>query len=810
MAQYDESSIQVLRGLAPVRKRPGMYIGDTDTRGLHHLGFEIIDNSLDEAQEGHADTVYFTMNADRTITVADNGRGIPTGLHPEENVSVPQVIFTKLHAGGKFDENSYKTSGGLHGVGAAVVNALSDWLRVRITRDGSIYEITFHHAGREDERIDPLKKIRTAPKDQSGTEVTFMPDYAFFDGIDFERDIFYDRLRTLAYLNSSIRGNKGVRIIFTDNRNPEKPFTEELYSENGIVELCQMNEAKPSIIPQPIALNETITIDDKEIVVEAALSWTEDYAEPRIKAFTNNIPQSEGGVHVDALRRAVGFVMSSSSKDRIKSKLSVENKDFLEGMVAVIALKMHEPKFTSQTKTNLASSEAGKAVYAAVSDKLKDWCKENPAPFKNIISKAEDAANVREAIRKTREGTKKKKAELEKVTMPGKLADCQSNNPDETELFIVEGDSAGGTAKQGRDRRFQAILPLRGKIMNTSTKTHAALFKNNEIANIVVALGIGGAGKKDFDLSGLRYGKIVIMTDADVDGSHIRSLALTFFILHIPELVEKGHVWVSQPPLYGIGEGENVRYILDEAAYEHEMILTGSRGATLNLPDGSTIKGKELVSLLERAGKVGENLLMMEQLCGNRVAATIMGLGGQSIWSHSKGITRLAQLLSERQPIGTRWGATPEQEGDRRYICFTSRIRGSTRIKKVFEDHTGLPDNLDSDLLKMLFSGKGCTFSVGGQEQSFYDPASLHEHVVARGRERSGQIRRFKGLGEMNDSQLKLTALNPATRSIKQITVEDVAEAQEFMRELMRDGSDMKKNIVLEGYNNSSEAILDI
>ena len=807
---YDENSIAVLRGLAPVRKRPGMYIGDTDTRGLHHLGFEIIDNALDEAQEGHATTVWFTLNQDGSITVADNGRGIPTGQHPEEKVSVPQVIFTKLHAGGKFDENSYKTSGGLHGVGAAVVNALSEWLRVRITRNGNIHEITFHHAGRDDESIDELTVIGKAPDGETGTEVTFMPDYAFFDGIGLERDIFYDRLRTLAYLNSAGSGRNGVRIIFTDNRDPEKPFRDELYSENGIAELCQNSETAPSLLSQPISINQTIDIEGRDIVVETALSWTEDYGDPQIRAFTNNIPQNGGGVHVDALRRAIGFVMASSSKNMVKSSLSVENKDFLEGMVAVVSIKMHEPKFTSQTKDTLASSEAGKAVYAVVSERMKDWCRENPAPLKKIISKAEDAAKVREAVRRTREGVKKKKAELEKVTMPGKLADCQSDNPEETEIFIVEGDSAGGTAKQGRDRRFQAILPLRGKIMNTSTKTHAALFKNAEIANIVVALGIGGAKKKGFDLSGLRYGKIVIMTDADVDGSHIRSLALTFFILHVPELVEKGHVWVSQPPLYGIGEGNNIRYLLDEASYQHEMILIGSRNVTLTLPDGKTVTGGELVKTVERAGQVAKSLSMMEMLCGNPVAATIMAFAGSSLWTHPNGIARLSQLLGKRQPPGTAWGAEPIMEGQKKGILFTSRIRGSTRSKKVFEDHDGFSEGLDSAFLKNLFSGESCLLSAGAENIRFHDPAALHEHIISRGRDRSGQIRRFKGLGEMNDTQLKLTALNPQTRSIKQITVEDVEKAQEFMRELMRDGSEMKKEIVAEGYDSSSDISLDI
>lgn len=806
---YDENSIAVLKGLAPVRKRPGMYIGDTDINGLHHLGFEIIDNSLDEAQEGYADTVWFIMNDDRSLTIRDNGRGIPTGIHPDEKVSVPQVIFTKLHAGGKFDENSYKTSGGLHGVGAAVVNALSEWVRVKITRDEKIYEITFHHAGQEDEAIDELKVVGKAAKGESGTEVTFMPDYPFFSDLSFQRDIFFNRLRTLAYLNSGARGRSGVRVIFEDNRNPEEPFREELFSENGIVELCQMEEAGDSFLPHPISIYENVDIDGKNILVEAAIDWTDDYNEPKILAFTNNIPQSDGGVHVDALRRAIGFVLSSSSDAKTKSRYSLETKDFLEGLTSVISLKIHEPKFTSQTKSKLASNEAGKAVYAAISDKFKEWCRENPGPLKKILSKAEDAAKVREAARKAREGNKKKKAELEKVTMPGKLADCQSKNPEETELFIVEGDSAGGTAKQGRDRRCQAVLALRGKIMNTSNKTHAALFKSAEIANIVVALGIGGKGTKDFDLSGLRYNKVILMTDADVDGSHIRSLALALFILHIPELVEKGHVWVSQPPLYGIGEGKNMRYLLDEKAYDHEMIVAGSRGASLTLPNGDVVEGKKLVSLIEEAGQMDRALHMMEISTGSKLAATIMAFAEPYVWENPTAVKRVQELLKKRQPQGITLSVEAIKENGRKQLSFTSRIRGSRRTKKIYEDHGCFAENLNRDRIKEIFGGDGAKLSVGGHETTFYDPGTLHEMVIARGVERSGKITRFKGLGEMNYEQLALTALDPATRSIKQVTVEDVEKAQEFMRELMKDGSDLKKDIVLGGYD-SPALSLDI
>ncbi len=780
---YGADSIKVLRGLDAVRKRPGMYIGDTDDgSGLHHMIYEVVDNAVDEALAGHAKFVTVTLNADGSCTVTDDGRGIPTGIHDEEGVSAAEVIMTQLHAGGKFDRNSYKVSGGLHGVGVSVVNALSTRLVLRIWRDGLEHVVEFAHG----DTVAPLKVVGPAPivdgKPKRGTEVTFTPSTETFTMVEFDYATIEHRLRELAFLNS------GVRIVLTDARHVEEK-REELYYEGGLEAFVRyLDRTKTPLIDKPVLIRG----ERDGIGVEVALWWNDSYHE-NVLPFTNNIPQRDGGAHLVGLRSAltrqvVGYAESSGLLK--KEKVDLSGDDTREGLTAVLSVKCPDPKFSSQTKDKLVSSEVRPVVEGLVNELLAQWFEEHPQEARVVVGKVVEAAQAREAARKARELTRRKGA-LDIASLPGKLADCQERDPAKSEIFIVEGDSAGGTAKQGRNRAFQAVLPLRGKILNVERARFDKMLGSEQIGTLITALG-AGIGRDDFNMEKLRYHKIIIMTDADVDGSHIRTLLLTFFFRQMRPIIENGHLFIAQPPLFKVKRGQSEQYLKDERALEDYLVDTGLEGASLTLGNGEVRAGADLRALVEEARAMRRLLAGLHSRylkSAVEQAALIGALRPLSSADDPEG-EALARRLAERmnaiaEETERSWTGrleaggyvlTREVRGVRQAAILDAALLASADARRLDEHARPLREAFAEPA---TFTRRGDTAPVSG-------PSGLLEAVNAAGR-KGVTFQRYKGLGEMNKDQLWETTLDREARSLLQVKIREVDEADDIFVKLMGD-----------------------
>ncbi|QFU14726.1 DNA topoisomerase (ATP-hydrolyzing) subunit B [Microvirga thermotolerans] len=796
---YGAESIKVLKGLDAVRKRPGMYIGDTDDgSGLHHMVYEVVDNAIDEALAGHATEVTVTLNADGSVTVTDNGRGIPTDIHPGEGVSAAEVIMTQLHAGGKFDQNSYKVSGGLHGVGVSVVNALSTWLKLRIFRNGKEHFMEF----RNGDAVAPLAVVGDAP-DKRGTEVTFLPSPETFSMVEFDYATLEHRLRELAFLNS------GVRIVLTDNRHAERK-REELMYEGGVEAFVRyLDRAKTPLIQKPIVIRS----EKDGIGVEVALWWNDSYHES-VLCFTNNIPQRDGGTHLAGFRAALtrqvnGYAESSGLTK--KEKVSLTGDDCREGLTAIVSVKVPDPKFSSQTKDKLVSSEVRPAVENVVNEALNAWLEEHPAEAKTLVGKVVEAAAAREAARKARELTRRKGA-LDIASLPGKLADCQERDPSKCELLLVEGDSAGGSAKQGRDRTFQAVLPLRGKILNVERARFDKMLSSQEIGTLITALGTG-IGREEFNPDKLRYHRIIIMTDADVDGSHIRTLLLTFFFRQMPELIERGHLYIAQPPLYKASRGKQAIYLKDERALEDFLIDAGTEGASLRLESGLTFQGDQLKGLIDEARFVRQVLSNLHSRYDRKVVeqAAIAGALRPDVAEDPERGSAAAAYIAQRldaisEEIERGWTGEVREGG---YV-FARTVRG---VRQVVTLDQGLIASQEAKRLDERAASlqdvyaKPATLVRKGEETSIDGPLTLFTSVLASGR-KGLQLQRYKGLGEMTAQQLWETTLDRDVRSLLQVKVKDVTDADDLFVKLMGDVVEPRREFIQE--NALSVANLDV
>ena len=784
--EYGADSIKVLKGLEAVRKRPGMYIGDTDDgSGLHHMVYEVVDNGIDEALAGHADAVTVTIHADSSVSVSDNGRGIPVGIHEEEGVSAAEVIMTQLHAGGKFDSNSYKVSGGLHGVGVSVVNALSDWLELRIWRNGKEHVARFE-GGFTTEHL----KVVGECGDQTGTEVRFMASTDTFSNLDYVFETLEKRLRELAFLNS------GVRIILIDER-PAEALRSELFYEGGVREFVRyLDRSKSSVMTDPIF----ITGERDDIGVEVAMWWNDSYHET-VLPFTNNIPQRDGGTHMAGFRGALTRTINNyaqTSGIAKKEKVNFTGDDAREGLTCVLSVKVPDPKFSSQTKDKLVSSEVRPAVESLVNEKLAEWFEENPNEAKIIVGKIVEAALAREAARKARDLTRRKTA-MDVNYLAGKLKDCSEKDPSKTELFLVEGDSAGGSAQTGRDRLTQAVLPLRGKILNVERARFDRMLSSQEIGNLVMALGTG-IGRDEFNISKLRYHKIVIMTDADVDGAHIRTLLLTFFFRQMPELIEGGYLYIAQPPLYKVARGKSEVYLKDQQALDDYLIHQGVEGATLRLGSGEEIIGADLERVVEEARQLRRvldafpthyprHILEQAAIAGafvpgvvdadlqgaaDMVAARLDQIaqeyerGWQGRITQDHGI-RLARILRGVEEVRTLDGPMLRSGEARKTGSFTKALQDiySTTAKLVRKDRS----------------------------QVIYGPLGLLSAILEEG-EKGLSLQRYKGLGEMNPGQLWETTLDPDARTLLQVKVNDSVEADDLFTKLMGDVVEPRREFI--------------
>ncbi|MGP0090718.1 MAG: DNA topoisomerase (ATP-hydrolyzing) subunit B [Xanthobacteraceae bacterium] len=795
-SDYGAESIKVLKGLDAVRKRPGMYIGDTDDgSGLHHMVYEVVDNAIDEALAGFAKEVTVTLNPDGSCTVRDDGRGIPTDIHKGEGVSAAEVIMTQLHAGGKFDQNSYKVSGGLHGVGVSVVNALSTWLKLRVWRDGAEHAMEF----RDGDAVAPLAVIGEAG-DRHGTEVTFLPSPKTFTMTEFDFATLEHRLRELAFLNS------GVTIVLSDQRHAVEK-REELRYEGGVEAFVKyLDRSKKSIVPVPVV----IKAERDGIIVEAALWWNDGYHET-VLCFTNNIPQRDGGTHLAGFRGALTRQITGYAEGMArKEKIALTGDDCREGLTAVLSVKAPDPKFSSQTKDKLVSSEVRPVVEGVVSEALAAWLEEHPSEAKVIVGKVVQAAAAREAARKARELTRK--TALGITSLPGKLADCQERDPAKSELFIVEGDSAGGSAKQGRNREFQAVLPLRGKILNVERVGPEKMLSSQEIGTLITALGTG-IGREEFNAEKARYHKIIIMTDADVDGSHIRTLLLTFFFRQMPALIERGYIYIAQPPLYKVSRGKSEQYLKDEHALENFLIASGLEEAALRLYSGEERAAEDLRKLVEEARVIRNTLNGLHSRYSRKVVeqAAIAGVLTQKITGDVETAEKAAQYIAKRldalsEETERGWeGHFTEGEG----FAFSRTVRGVKEVAVIDAALLGSADarKLDEHAasLQEVYAKPGL-FRRKAEDTPIYGPVGLFEAAAAAGR-KGVTLQRYKGLGEMNPGQLWETTLDVNARSLLQVKVKEVDEADDIFTKLMGELVEPRRDFIQE---NALTASVDV
>jgi len=784
--QYGAESIKVLKGLDAVRKRPGMYIGDTDDgSGLHHMVYEVVDNGIDEALAGHADHVMVKIHADSRVSVSDNGRGIPVDIHEEEGVSAAEVIMTQLHAGGKFDSNSYKISGGLHGVGVSVVNALSVWLELRVWRNGQEHYAKFEGG----DTVEHLRVLGDAAG-RKGTEVRFLASTETFSNLEYSFTTLEKRLRELAFLNS------GVRIILEDER-PAELLRTELFYEGGVKEFVKyIDRSKPAMMDEPIF----ITGERDDIGVEVAMWWNDSYHET-VLPFTNNIPQRDGGSHMAGFRGALTRTINNyaqSSGIAKKEKISFTGDDAREGLTCVLSVKVPDPKFSSQTKDKLVSSEVRPAVEGLMNEKLTEWFEENPTQAKIIVGKIIEAAIAREAARKARDLTRRKTA-MDVNYLAGKLKDCSEKDPSKTEVFLVEGDSAGGSAQTGRDRQTQAVLPLKGKILNVERARFDRMLSSQEIGNLVMALGTG-IGRDEFNIEKLRYHKIVIMTDADVDGAHIRTLLLTFFYRQMPELIEGGYLYIAQPPLYKVMRGKSEVYLKDQASLEDYLVQQGIEGTVFRLGSGEEITGQDLVRVVSEARQLKRvleafpthyprHILEQSAIAG----AFVPGVVDADLQGTADKVAQRLDMIALEYEKGWQ-GRITQDHG----IRLARILRGVEEVR-----------TLDGPMLRSGEARKTGSFTKSLQDtygtpgtlqrkdrnQAIFGPLGLLDMVLKEG-EKGLSLQRYKGLGEMNPGQLWETTLDPDARTLLQVKVDDVAEADDLFTKLMGDVVEPRREFI--------------
>ena len=829
---YGADSIKVLKGLDAVRKRPGMYIGDTDDgSGLHHMVFEVSDNAIDEALAGHCDRIDITLNADGSVSVEDNGRGIPTGIHTEEGVSAAEVIMTQLHAGGKFentsDDNAYKVSGGLHGVGVSVVNALSEWLDLTIFRDEQEHYMRFAFG----DAVAPLKIVGPAPG-KKGTKVTFFPSPATFKITEFDFDKLEHRYRELAFLNS------GVRLFLNDARHADLK-TVELYYEGGIAAFVKyLDRNKVPLMPEPVAISGT----RDDVTIDVALEWNDSYYE-NVLAFTNNIPQRDGGTHMAAFRAAMTRTLNNYAEKSgmlKKEKVTLTGDDMREGLTAIVSVKLPDPKFSSQTKDKLVSSEVRQPLESLMADKLAEWLEENPAHGKSIILKIIDAAAAREAAKKARELTRRKGV-MDIASLPGKLADCQERDPAKSELFLVEGDSAGGSAKQGRDRHFQAILPLRGKILNVERARFDRMLSSREIGTLIQAMGTG-IGRDDFNVEKLRYHKIVIMTDADVDGAHIRTLLLTFFYRQMPEIITNGHLYIAQPPLYKATRGRSEVYLKDDAALDEYLVEAGVAGTVLEGVQGGSRSGQDLRTLVDHARRMRTLMRYIPRRYDPTIVEAL-AMGGAldpalDLEARREVVVQVVRGLDAGDPEA-RWSARLAEDGgfhvERVWRGVTDHhiiegaFLGSAEARKLhglaveqgeaYEQTARIVsskaaaaaqaevDAAEDEAAATEAPAQAPVATAAKGSTMVARPSQLLDAILAAGR-KGLAIQRYKGLGEMNAEQLWETTLDPQARSMLRVEIEQADVADEIFTRLMGDVVEPRREFIQE--NALSVANLDV